>query len=274
MWIFEPTLSLDKLIEHSVGVTSRFTGVPEPEGYFRSVNDRVGGLVALGDLTGVSVMGLLLLKHIGFGSARRDSWFSKFRRYWCPDGFLVSSYYVLQDYDQAKLEDDSRRGLEQLFERGLITEGKNRLVPWRAEEGVVDLWEWPSYEVHDDSISLTDLGREICEHMESDILDAVPSGLKLVEGVLCMTSNRPPPFSTTCFRDCHDCSMWHRNGLPNAPQCEARLGLRWRPAWWRRPRIGYFILCRNAYDIAMQRGEGPEYEAFLARIDQGREPIE
>jgi hypothetical protein len=253
MWKFEPEVSLDKILQLSVGETTRFTGGPEPDGGFRSTEDRVNGLIAFGDITGISVMELLLLHVIGQGCARRDRLMKTFRSYWCVDGCLVGSYYVLWDYDQRNLEEDSRRAFESLFRRGLIAEGIEGLTPWRPEEGVIDLWDFESYEVHNDSIELTDRGRDFCEHIESNLLELEAGASQVIDDVLCIMRDHPPPFAPTCYQDFHACRLWSSDGV-DGPPCAARLVLRWRPTWWQKPRIGYLVLCRNENDIRFCRG--------------------
>lgn len=253
MWKFEPEVSLEKILALSIGQTTRFTGGPEPAGHFRSIEDLVNGLIAFSDITGISVMELLLLRLIGGGHTRRSGIIDTFRRYWCVDGCLVGSYYVLQDYDQQNLEEDSRRAFEGLFRHGLITEGIKGLTPWRAEEGVIDLWDWETYEVHEDSIELTDRGRDFCEHIDSDVLEVEAGANRVVGDALCILRDHPPPFAPTCYQDFHNCRLWSSDRAGAGLPCAARLVLRWRPGWWQKPRIGYLVLCRNEDDIRLSR---------------------
>lgn len=255
MWKFEPELSLDKLLQLSVGETTRLTGDPEPDWGSSTIEGLMSLLSTFTDITGIGVIELLLLRVVGYGRARRNHLMEVFRSYWCDDGCLVGSYYILKEYDRRNLEVDSRRAFESLFRHGLIVEGTEDLTPWQAEEGVVDFWESASYEVHDDSIELSDRGREICEHVESSLFELSQGAVRLFGDVICLVGSQPPVFSP-CTQIHFDCPLRYADCAVEGPSCSARLLLRWRPAWWRKPRVGYLVLCQNEEDLAMYREGG------------------
>ena len=254
MWKFEPVLNLEQILQFSVGQTTRLTGAPEPDLGTWSMERLMSFLASFSDITGIGVMELLLLHVVANGRARRRHLMEVFRSYWCEDGYLIGSSYVLKDYDRQNLEEDSRRAFDALFRHGLINEGMEGLIPWRAEEGVIDQWNDASYEVHEDSIELSNRGREICEHVESALFELSQVTCQLVGDVLCFVGEHPPLMSA-CFHFYYDCGLRPGECGQRRPSCSARLLLRWRPAWWRRPRVGYLVLCRNEQDIEIRRSE-------------------
>ncbi len=256
MWKFEPEVSLEEILALSIGETTRFTADPEAALGSWTLEGLMSNLTTFSDITGISVMELLLLRLVGFGGVRRDSLVDVFRSYWCVDGCLVGSYYVLKEYDRRNLELDSRRAFEDLFRHGLIVEGTEGLTPWQPEDGVVDFWYDPTYEVHDDSIELTDRGRQICDHVESFLFDLSQGEYRLFGDVVCLIGDRPPRFEYPCFQIRFDCPLQAGGCAAIEPSCSARLLFRWRPAWWRAPRLGYVILCRNKQDVALCRSWG------------------